>query len=410
MTLLTSEKEKRLGVSNLSGCWPTPKQALLLKAALLRGPEALDAWKEWHNETDREALDFGSHRMLPQLYRNLQKHGVTGPELATFRNVYQYYWYKNKVLFHRATELLRSFRKYGIDTMVLKGAGLVSLYYRDPGLRPMQDFDLAVPISQATRAMDLLERFGWRSQFRAPEKRISIRHSTPYDNAEAQHIDLHWHVLGECWNFRRDEGFWRRSVPATIDGQPTRTLDGTDQLFHVCAHGVEWQEVSPIRWIADAMIILETAPLEIDWDRILQLVETYRLGLPIYDGLSYLQRKFHAPVPEGILKRLHLIPATESERFGYRVRTEPITEPTTGEILRQLKYEYFWLTGDVPIWRRPKLLVLWWQYKWKLERQWQLLFLLPSRALRRLFRQAVHKPQGYLAADRRGLPAGRRAD
>ena len=410
MTLLTLEKEKQLGVNTKSGCWPTPKQELLLRAALLCGPEALNAWQDWRNETDSEALDFGSHRMLPQLYRNLQKHGVTGPELATFRNAYQYYWYKNKVLFHRSAELLRSFREHGIDTMVLKGAALVSLYYRDPGLRPMQDFDLAVPISQATQAMDLLERSGWQSQFSVPQKRIPIRHSTSYDNAEHLHIDLHWHILGECWNFRRAEGFWRRSVPVTIGGQATRTLDATDQLFHVCAHGVEWQEVPPMRWIADAMIILQAAPLEIDWDRLLQSVETHRLGLPIYDGLSYLQRKFRAPVPGSILKRLRLRPATEIERFGYRVRTEPITQPTTGEILRQLRYEYFWLTGDVPIWRRPKLLVLWWQSKWKLERQWQLLFLLPSRVLRRLFRQAVHKPRGCVAADRRGLRAGRRED
>jgi hypothetical protein len=170
--LIASEREQRLGITNESGCWPTPKQELLLKAALLHGPEALYAWEQWRKIADIEVLDFGSHRMLPKLYRNLLLHHVSRPELSKFRSVYRYYWYQNETLFHRAKELLKSFRAQGIDTMVLKGAAMITLYYKDSGVRPMQDFDLVVPPSHAVRAMKLLASHGWRSRLGSPLERI----------------------------------------------------------------------------------------------------------------------------------------------------------------------------------------------------------------------------------------------
>lgn len=395
--LIAAEQEQRLGVTDESGCWPTPKQELLLKAALLRGPEALQAWEDWRKIADIEVLDFGSHRMLPKLYRNLLLHRVSSPDLARFRSVYRYYWYQNETLFHRAKELLKSCRAQGVDTMVLKGAAMISLYYKDSGVRPMQDFDLVVSPSHAVRAMELLTSHGWRSRMETPIERIQIRHSTPYDNSEAQQLDLHWHVLGECRNFRSDEGFWRRSVQAIVAGEPTRVLDPTDQLFHICVHGVEWNEVPPMRWIADAMAVFDSDSPNIDWDRFIRLIDAYRQTLPIHDGLSYLQKIFHARVPDRVLESLRKKPVSDIERFGYRVRISPLVEPTTREIIRKLRYECWWLTGSVPIWRRPSILMLWFQHKWKLETRWQLLFSLPFKALSHVFRKVFRHANGDIA-------------
>lgn len=382
-----NERTAQLGITNDSGCWPTPNQELLLRAALLSGSDALKAWRDWRTNANLDAIDFGSHRLLPQLYRNLLAHGISDPILSNFASVYRYYWYKNEVLFHQAAALIKSLAENHIETMVLKGAALIPLCYRDSALRPMQDFDLMVPPSKVKLAMELLERAGWRSRFGSPEKRIPIRHSTAYRNNEAQEIDLHWHVLGECWNFNRDEIFWRTSVPLTIVGQQTRTLDPTNQLFHICSHGVEWNEVPPIRWIADALIVLRVFSSEIDWIRLPDVAKRHHLSLPLHKALSYLQRNFQVSIPTKALAQLQEA-VKKIDSFGYRLKTEPIAQPTTTEILRRLRYTYLWLTSDTPLWRRPALFALWCQHQWGFESQWQL-FRLPYRALLRLIRPTV---------------------
>ena len=118
-----------IAVNNESGSWPTQNQELLLRAALLKGDAALKAWHEWKRSVDIEVLDFGSHRMIPKLYRNLLDHGVRDPLMDRFKSVYRYYLYKNEILLHHTTAALKSFRDADIATMLLKGSALISLYY-----------------------------------------------------------------------------------------------------------------------------------------------------------------------------------------------------------------------------------------------------------------------------------------
>jgi hypothetical protein len=47
------------------GCWPTEQQELLLKAALLKGEPAIQAWERWVSQVDINDLDQGSLRLTP---------------------------------------------------------------------------------------------------------------------------------------------------------------------------------------------------------------------------------------------------------------------------------------------------------------------------------------------------------
>src|SRR6476661_5923141 len=96
-----------IAVNNESGCWPTRAQELILRAALLQGEPALASWNEWQRSVNLDVIDYGSHRVVPQLYRNLQRHGVKDPLLERLKGVYRYYLYKNEILMHRIGALLR---------------------------------------------------------------------------------------------------------------------------------------------------------------------------------------------------------------------------------------------------------------------------------------------------------------
>jgi hypothetical protein len=98
-----------------------------------------------------------------------------------------------------------------------------------------------------------------------------------------------------------------------------KQLDPTGLLFLVIVHGVRWADETPIRWIPDAMRILEHRGSDIDWQRLIGFASarrlTHRLGL----GLDYLVRYFAAPVPPTELAQLRARQVSLLERMEKRV-------------------------------------------------------------------------------------------
>jgi hypothetical protein len=305
------------------GCWPTPTQLLLLRAALLSGKASLDAWRRWKARVHVDTLDRGSTRLLPLLYQNLAAQGVSDPQIARFKGVYRHTWYNNRLLFHNATPVLRAFHEAGIRTMALKGVALVPLYYRDFGVRPMNDFDLLVPTNQARKAIELLVSMGWTPNVDHPERLIPVRHGVGFVDAKGRALDLHWHVLQECCQPNADADFWACSVPVTIGDVPTLALNPTDQLLHVCVHGLVWNAVAPLRWVADAVVILGAAHADIDWQRLVAQARKRRLVLPVRHALNYLRKALGATIPRETLSALAKEPVSRRERLEYRAMTRP---------------------------------------------------------------------------------------
>jgi hypothetical protein len=136
----------------------TPNQELLLKAALFSGEDALEAWSKWRDAVDWEGhFEPGSFRLLPLLYNNLHKHGVDDSAMGKLKGIYRQAWSKNQTLFHEMAKVIEFLQNAGIKTMLLKGASLSLLYYKNNGSRPMADIDVLVPLKQARLADELLQ-------------------------------------------------------------------------------------------------------------------------------------------------------------------------------------------------------------------------------------------------------------
>ena len=143
-----------------SGRLATPSQRLLLRGALLEGERALEAWREWDRREVIEELDSASDGLVGLLWRNLDAHGVEHETMPKLKGVYRHTWFKNQTVLRQAGIPIRVLRKAGIPTLALKGATLCPLYYRDWGVRRMEDFDLLVPPDRATDAMAALRAIG----------------------------------------------------------------------------------------------------------------------------------------------------------------------------------------------------------------------------------------------------------
>ena len=315
-----------------SSCWPTRRQELLLQAALLRGQKAVEAWNRWKSSADIDRLDPASHRLLPLLYRNLHAHGIEDPLMDKLKGGYRHTWSRNRLLFRGLAKLLRSLRESRIRTLALKGAPLALLYYRDPGLRPMSDVDVMVPTRDALKAVRFLQALGWKPLGSFREIDIPIRHGVGFKDSAGRRFDLHWHLLDECCRPGGDDDFWDGAVEIQIDGVPTLTLNAADHLLHLCAHGVRWEKIPAIRWIADALAIMNVSAPEIDWIRLAAQAEKHRLILPVREGLSYLREKFDAPVPREILQALRDLPVSNMERLEQRYKSEDQRNKMFGQL------------------------------------------------------------------------------
>src|SRR4030042_4414622 len=314
-------------VKREGGCWPTRQQELLLRASLLKGDEAVDAWHEWKSKVDVDSLDQVSLHFLPLLYRNLHIHDIEDSLMDMFKGIYRLTWYKNQMLLHHMAAVLRAFQNADIKTMLLKGAALTLLHYKDYGLRYMDDFDVLVHTEQALAAIDLLKRLGWRPISRPikafNEEYLSVRHSHGFEDSALRQLDLHWHVFLESCYVNSDNDFWNFAVHTEFHNVSTCTLNPTDQLLHVFAHGVNWAPVPLLRWIADAVVVINTSQSGIDWNRLVEHAKKHRLTLQISNALDYLHELLNVSIPSEALQSLQIMHVSRVECLEYKVRTSP---------------------------------------------------------------------------------------
>jgi hypothetical protein len=172
-----------------------------------------------------------------------------------------------------------------------------------------------------------------------------------FTDARGGQLDLHWHLLPEsCWA-GPDTPLWERAAVLRVAGVDVRVLDAADQLFHCCAHGVRWEPVTPLRWIADVAMVLAKAP-DLDWTGVLSACERYRLMLAVGEALDYVRNELGLGVPPGVVERLRGARVSASDRLAHRWRTRP-----AGRLLGRLPEHWLryrrlrrqWRTDEPPL-------------------------------------------------------------
>ncbi|GAB6268975.1 MAG: hypothetical protein STSR0002_17170 [Smithella sp.] len=308
----------------------TPQQELLLKGALLSGEESLAAWRKWQDKIDWEGhLDQGSFRLLPLIYTNLHKHGVDDPAMGMLRGIYRKAWSKNQTLFHEMAKVVEYLQHAGIKTMLLKGASLSLLYYKNNGARPMADIDLLVPYKQARQAFELLQKAGWTSTLPLSELDLIFGHAVQLNNSVNQEFDLHWRPFNSCCD-EYEKDFWDGAIPVKMANVNSLAPNPTNMLFHVIIHGMAWNPVPSIRWVADAITLINSDNFAIDWQQLVDMARKQYLSLRLNNGLQYLYDNFHPSIPPSVMASALNLPASYLEKIEYRFMIRNRDEESSG--------------------------------------------------------------------------------
>lgn len=307
-------------MSEVLGNRPTAAQQLVLHAALDPAPAAEAAWGRWREAVEFDAVDHGSTRLLPLVYRNLGAGAFDAEVAGRLKGLYRRSWSHNQLIFKRAAEALAVLEGAGIETLITKGASLAILSYGDVGVRPMDDVDVLVPIERTAEAIEALSGAGWSPDHDDPAARTRVHHSLGFSGADRGEVDLHWFSL---WQPASEGELWRASVPLELAGAVTRAPCPADQLLLACVHGTPWSPLPPFRWIADAVTVIRSAGEQLDWDRLVAEAERRRLTVASAAALGYLSEEFGAAVPRSALAGLRAAPASRHERAAFRAGCQP---------------------------------------------------------------------------------------
>lgn len=302
-------------------CWPSPSQETLLRACFLRGEAGARALEAWLAQAHLSRLDDFSLRLLPLLNCRQNDLPIDSEAGQLGARVRLAQWEQNRRRIACAAALRETLAAAGIECVFLKGVALVSRFYVDPGLRGMGDVDLLVRRNYVHAGVEALLREGWRAEGGLMPGQIveqtRVRHAWQFTR-EDEICDLHWHPVVRCLSPEIAEFFWTGSALE----QPLPAPSATDQLFHVCVHGVQWSWTPQTRWIPDAMAILGSG-VAIDWPRLCALAAPARLSFRLHAALDYLRRRLEAPVPETVLDELAAAGANRFERREHALLQKP---------------------------------------------------------------------------------------
>jgi len=241
----------------------------------------------------------------------------------------------------------------GIQPLVFKGPA-VARHYPEPGLRPMGDIDLLLPVADHARALNVLRRAQW----------VVVRaggaghYDTQLVHSHVPSLSLELHYGLEPSSERvtalDPAVLWERRVPLDCAGTLAFGLSPADEVVVLAAHaGKPFHGFTRLIWTADlAMIVGDSAAdgSPMDWDAVRAAAEEARC-LTVVGAALELARRVGVDAP--------------SEYFplpthGWRGRTLrrllSITWPVTAHELH--RYHLTYALTDDPAQRVRNLLAL----------------------------------------------------
>jgi hypothetical protein len=218
------------------------------------------------------------------------------------------------LLLHDLAEILRACEQEQIAAIPLKGSLLATLFYAEPGLRPMNDLDLLVRPVDEPRMLGLLARLGYQLLARSQKHLMLARPEShgPVVSYTGEHpdnprsLDLHTRLAEYFWGIRYDltEEAWADSAPGRLQGVEARVLGPATLLHHLAIHASSDALARRLRLLHLADIALVADKLsQADWERIVMGAQRRGEQRMVYPALL-LTSRYYPVVPAAVLRAL----------------------------------------------------------------------------------------------------------
>jgi hypothetical protein len=257
------------------------------------------------------------HGVAPRLARSLVVSGVAGdiPRAVDddLQSGYMATMARNLMFRRELGAIVEELHRHEVEVMVLKGAALVPLVHRDPGVRPMDDLDLLVHADDLERAEKIITATGYRSSDKSPATTHvdEAHHHLPSlvraDGAVT--IELH-HKLGSSGSPPDFDvsGVWARAVPFDADDAACLRPSDEDLLAHVALHflvdRVRLFSRRALRQVCDIGATIDACSDALEWDRLIDDAAERGYATALALALGTAAAVVDARVPDDVLTSL----------------------------------------------------------------------------------------------------------
>ncbi len=297
------------------------------------------------------------HGIDPLLWRAVSAAGVLdvfGEEGTVLRAVADAYRMEALLLIPRAVaQAVQPLNDAGLMPLVFKGPA-VATRYPEPGLRPMGDIDLLLPVTDHERALMVLVRAGWRviREGRGGHYDTVLAH----DDVPSLFLEVHFGLESSSERVTALDPaiLWERRVLVECAGTMAFGLSPADELVVLAAHaGKPFHGFTRLIWIADLAMVVEYAASSgspIDWNRVRAVAEEARCLTVVAAALALARHS-------GVESPVGLFPLPTHGWRGRALRQLlSITWPLTTHELH--RYQLTYALTDAPAQRLRSLLVL----------------------------------------------------
>jgi hypothetical protein len=241
-----------------------------------------------------------SQGIAPLLYNSLKgkplKQCIPQKVMDTLKKAYHENIASNMYLYEELSRILKHFNDKGIKVIVLKGAALAKVVYKDIGLRSMADIDLLVRKEDLPYAKEILSDLNYvpKMLILSEEWHNKNHHHLPaYIHREKSLIvEIHWDITKKPFDINIKKWF-ERAKDAEFNGYKVLIPSPEDMIIHLCIHLYNhgYHSRMILRELCDISETLNNYSGKFDWMLFQNEINCYRLQRPVY-SILYLVKKF----------------------------------------------------------------------------------------------------------------------
>ena len=232
------------------------------------------------------------HGVIPFLYYNLSRLGLLNfipkNELAIIKHFYYTNLMRNSWMEQELFMVLRLANQNNITIALLKGAALLAVLYKHPGLRIMADLDLLIKEGDFSRTKAILEQLGYAEV--AAAKLHFCRQEYNYESIFSKIlpgdipliVEIH-HVLGYSRPHKISfPELWERIVTVGDGNQKITLLSKEDIFLHLSLHLKRHIRKLSLKFLVDISELLKNYNDDLDWRYIIKYAQKNRIVSIVY--------------------------------------------------------------------------------------------------------------------------------
>lgn len=254
-----------------------------------------------------------------------------------------------------STQIGSLFKAEGIPLMWTKGTALVSRTDERRDLRPSADLDALFRWEDVEKILELSEAKAWTPRLGLMKNRARARTTNTelsFDIGARGELDLQWRPrMLFTYDTQIQHWLWQDSA-GTEDASGTLIANDTWLMIETLDHGLNANDVYPIRWIVDAVRLLQWRHMSIDWEMFVDIVMRNKLHHSFHLGLQTVA--LYSPhVPQFVLDTLGKarVNYLDREELNVRLRAKSldisyVSQHALNKLRREPSKTYFILPAN----------------------------------------------------------------